>query len=230
MGEKSKTKTLSLKQLQAKRKRQTNNMIPIAIFDDHDLVVESVTKLMEEAGYQVVISSTKVSDFLEKLDEGKDLELLIVDVVADDTIGLDLFSTILSKHKVNIIAYTSLTSPALVANLFDLGVKGYVSKRQSARELLVAAKTVLAGYKHVPKEYQVLISHSKIQKKNTMTDRELEILRLIAKGKTTKEMAEELFVSVNTIESHRKNIFQKFEVKNVAELLLAGYENGYLTQ
>ncbi len=78
---------------------------------------------------------------------------MIVDVVADDTIGLDLFTQILDKRYVKIIACTSLASPTLITNLLDNGVIGYFSKRGSSDELLKAADAIVIGKRYVPDEY-----------------------------------------------------------------------------
>jgi DNA-binding NarL/FixJ family response regulator len=129
---------------------------------------------------------------------------------------------------VKMISFTSLSSPILVENLLATGVKGYVNKNQDIEDLILAIEHVYDGNLYLPDDYRFLIKKFHVLKKNSLTPREIEIVQLISKEYTTSDIASQYGISINTVENHRKNIFAKMNVRNVAGLVREASKLGYL--
>lgn len=150
-------------------------------------------------------------------------------MVAPNVIGLELFESISKQYPdIQIIAYSSLASPILVENLLTIGVKAYVNKKHPLSHLLKAIKCILDGRIYVPDDYAFLVKKSLFtEKRILLSRRETEVLELIQKGKLTKEIAAELYISKNTVNNHRVALFNKFDVGNMAELIRKAMQLGY---
>jgi DNA-binding NarL/FixJ family response regulator len=204
----------------------------IGVFDDHPVVTQGLkTLLAGDSKLQVSLvahNSTELLDAIQKMP----LDVLILDVIAPDVSGLELFQKIRTDFpRQKIVAYTTLSSPVLVENILLNGAKGYMNKRQSPEEIREALLKVCEGGRYVPEDYKHLLER-RIPKGESVkiTDREGEILSLILNGKTSKEIANQLSISLNTVENHRSNLFRKFEVKNVAELIRQATRLGFLSE
>lgn len=201
----------------------------IGIFDDHPAVGLALSSLFAERAAEVSFVARSRDHLLEYL-EARQPDVLVLDVVADDVVGIELFRTISRRYPaLPIIAYTSLGSPILVENLLRCGVRGYVSKTEDVEVLCEAVSKVVQGRLHLPAELSFLGGQSDQGDAASLSDREVEILRLIAREQTSKEIAERLSLSVNTVENHRQNIFAKLNVRNLAGLIVEGFRHGYLT-
>ena len=204
--------------------------ITVGIIDDHNAVAQGVSLELKERGKcTVIFIVTEKTKILDALAEQMP-DVLIMDVVMPGTLSIDSFKEVLKVFpQQKIVAYTALNSPMLVELLFKAGVKGYVNKNQSLDDLLRSVLTVHDGALYLPEDYE-FIRH-KLNETNSsaeLSKREIEILTLIAQEKKTSEIADLLFISVSTVESHRKNLFEKLQVTNLAGLIKAGISLGYL--
>ncbi len=203
--------------------------VRVGLFDDHPAVGLALLRTFEERGATLRFHARTREELMRHLDAPLP-DVLILDVVADDVIGIELFRTIGNAHPtLPIIAYTSLGSPILVENLLRSGVRGYVSKTEDIDALCAAVKKVAQGRLHLPPEYAFLNGQSQAKEAAALSEREIEVLRLIAREQTSKEIAERLSLSVNTVENHRQHIFTKLNVRNLAGLIVEGFRHGYLT-
>jgi DNA-binding NarL/FixJ family response regulator len=116
----------------------------------------------------------------------------------------------------------------LVENLLAMGVKGYVNKNQDIEELLEAIKKVWNGDVYLPDDYSFLAKQNRTGVAIALTTKELTIMQLIIREFTTVDIAKELQLSVNTIENHRKNIFNKLDVSNVAGMVREASKLGHV--
>jgi DNA-binding NarL/FixJ family response regulator len=206
-------------------------MIKIGIFEDHPIVLKSLNDLfLKHNGYEILFTAKTKEIFYGALEEKHaDLDILIVDMLAQDVSGMEVFEYIQKKYSsANVIAFTTLSSPILVENLLRLGVKAYVNKNQELADLLSAIELVTNGSIYLPNDYSFLKKNYHGNKSNLLSERELKIIQLIAKEFTTKDIAEQLNISVNTVENHRKSIFHKMDVKNVAGMILEAVKMGHL--
>ncbi|MFZ1692220.1 MAG: response regulator transcription factor [Flavobacteriales bacterium] len=201
----------------------------IGIFDDHPAVGEALSRVFTERGADVRFCARTKDRLLEQLALQRP-DVLILDVVAEDVIGIEMFRLIGERYpSLPLIAYTSLGSPMLVENLMRAGARAYVCKTEEMDALCAAVSKVVQGKVSLPREYAFLHGQGAGTEGATLSEREIEILRMIAREQTSKEIAEHLGLSVNTVENHRQHIFSKLNVRNLAGLIVEGFRHGYLT-
>ena len=162
---------------------------------------------------------------------------MLLDINLGKDSGLDLCKYITENFPlVKILAMSMYNDESFITKMMKNGALGYILKNTGAEELLKAIRTVNSGKNYQSAEVMDIImkgmTRQKHQEKNLyqirFTRREKEVLELIALGKTTREMAQDLFISEKTVETHRSNLLSKFEVKNVVSLLKMAMEYGYV--
>lgn len=202
-------------------------MIKIAFFEDHPIVINSLKQLLEKEFELVFWASTK-ADLYQKLILNNTITILIVDLLANDVRGLEVFEYLHHNYPtIKTIAFTSISSPILVENLLNLGVKAYVNKNQEIDEVLEAVNCVSNNQIYLPPDYNFLLKNYRPNEKTILSTREVEIIQLIAKEYTTQDIATFLNISTFTVENHRKKIFFKLDVKNVAGMVREAIKLGY---
>ena len=207
-------------------------MIQIAITDDHTIVIEGIkTMLKSSKEIEVVQSFENLNDTFENLNPS--VEVLLLDINLPDGNGITACKELLEKHKdLKIIALTNFEDSLIIKQILKNGAMGYLLKNTSKSELTEAIKEVYKGNRYLPKNISDLLLNESIGLENSnyfipkLTSREKEIMALIIKEYTTEEMANELFVSTKTVESHRSNLIQKLGVKNSAGLVRVAFEKG----
>ena len=149
-----------------------------------------------------------------------------------DINGIDLCKIIKEKYpKIIVLAMSSQSERSLVMQMMQNGANGYLLKSAASKEFYECIEKAIAGEIAFSQEVAVIIAKPDIadfKKIPSLTKREKEILQLISDGKSTKEMAEILFLSFLTVQNHRQNILNKLQVKNVAQLLAVAQKNRLL--
>ena len=204
--------------------------IKIGVFEDHPIIQASIAYVFKQSqsNFDVLFIATTKEEFFERLKEHVP-DVLLVDVIAEEVSGLEVFEHLEKNYStIKSIAFTSLSSPILVENLLYLGVKGYVNKKQPSTDIINAVERVYNNEIILPDEYSFLTKRYYELHSSTLSPREIEIVRYISKEYTSAEIAEILSLSVNTVENHRKSIFAKLDVKNVAGLVREAATLGYL--
>jgi DNA-binding NarL/FixJ family response regulator len=203
--------------------------IKIGLFDDHTFIVKGLADYLTSNQIEVVFCSSTKIDLLTELNKSE-IDILILDIVAPDILGLDLFEEIAANYPlIKVIAHTTLSSAMLVENLLSIGVRGFINKKQAEADIIVCIENVYANEISIPNEYHFLTSKYHSINSNILTPREIEIIQLIAKELTSPEIALKLALSVFTVENHRKNIFRKLEVKNLAGMIMTASRMGYIS-
>jgi DNA-binding NarL/FixJ family response regulator len=201
----------------------------ILIADDHAMVRDGVKNLIRQnKDYIVVGEASTGRQALDLYDELKP-DLLIMDISMPDMNGMEVSREILSKDaQASIVILSMYDDEDYISRCLEYGVKGYVVKNESGSELEYAIKTVLQGKNYFSRQAQDVIfkkySQNVTRKKTKddavkLTKREIEIIRLIAEGLTSQQMADKLFISPRTVETHRANLMKKVGVKNAVELV-----------
>ena len=208
-------------------------MIKIAIIDDHDLFREGLKLVLQQIdGFEVIYDNSNGTLFLEFL------KVSIPDVVLMD-INMPLIDGIETTQKaivmvpdLKVIALTMFSDTTNYMQMIGAGVKGFVLKKSNKFELQQAISNVFEGSNYFSQEILQKLSfqsaHS-LKGNENITNREMEILQLICKGLTTQEISEKLFISFNTVETHRTNIFRKSNVKNIAGLIVWAIKNNHFS-
>ncbi len=206
--------------------------INIAIIDDHPIVIEGFSILLADSNtFKVVASFNKGLEILE-YKSINEIDILLLDVFLPDINGIDLCKIIKQKFpEIIILGMSSQSERSLVMQFIQNGANGYLLKSAPLSEFYSCIEKAINGEIVFSNEVKEIISkpdNSDFKKLPSLTKREKEILTLISQGKSTKEMAENLFLSFLTVQNHRKNILNKLEVKNVVQLLNVAKKNRLL--
>ncbi len=210
-------------------------MTTIGIIDDHGIVLQGVSMMFkQQKEYEVLFAINNLSEGLETLNSTPPQVLFLdINIKGDD--GLEAINVIKKKNaSIKIIMLTSFEETALAKTALRNGADGYLLKDATETEFLDAVAAVLNGQQYIQKSVQdLLLKDAMGQKKDNsyipkLTRREKEILELIVDEKTTQEIADTLFLSVSTVETHRMNLISKLGVKNAAGLVKIALEKGLL--
>jgi DNA-binding NarL/FixJ family response regulator len=205
------------------------NRAKILIADDHAMIRDGVKSLLSKnKGLSVAGEASNGHEALEKYKSIRP-DLLILDLSMPGMNGMDAAEQILKDDPTaKIIILSMFNDEDYISRCMEHGVKGYVVKNETGSELDQAVNTVLKGQTYFSNEVQKIIfrkySNSVMKKKKIelavkLTGREVEIVKLISEGLTSHEMAEKLFISPRTVETHRANLMKKAGVKNSIELV-----------
>jgi len=209
-------------------------MIKIIIADDHKIVRE---------GLSALLSSVEEIEIIEEAPNGLILlhqlktlqpDLILLDIGMPVMDGIEAAAKIKVEFpKVKILVLTTYVEQAKIKKMLKIGVHGYLLKDSGKSGLLNAIKTITEGQNYYDQRVTDVVMNSYRPKKTTtpksivLTKREKEIALLITQGKSTKEIALELFISPFTVDTHRKNIFSKLGVNKVASLIRIAIEEGW---
>ncbi len=203
-------------------------MKKIFIVDDHPVVAEGLRKLIIDSGAADVIGIAETGkaclDFLrwEKPD------IIFLDINLPDASGIDLCKEIKSTYKtIKILALTSYNEKSIIKKMIENGADGYLLKNSDAYDITEGIKEVNLGNKYFAAEVDSILRKEE-PTEILLTRREKEVLILIADGMTNNEIAEKLFISSLTVDSHRKNLITKLNARNTASLIKIAIENNFI--
>lgn len=211
--------------------------VKIIIADDHAVFRSGLRALLEkEADFKVVDEAGTGTDTVN-LASKKDFDVLLLDINMPEMTGPMVAEEVLRKcPRVAIVVLTMHEDEYYLQELFKIGVKGFVLKKSTGTDLIQAIRAVTRGEQYIdPSLTSYVISpyvgrskKKKDSRKNILTPREQEICSLLAYGHTNNEIAEKLFISERTVETHRSNIFSKLNLKNRAELVRFAIDNNLM--
>jgi len=201
----------------------------IMIVDDHPMMRRGLADTLEtEPGFEVMYQFDKAEEVLKNLDKAE-IDLMLVDVSLPGMNGIELVKNVIFQKPDQKILVVSRHDESLYAErAIRAGAKGYIMKFESAEEILKAVKKVLNGGIYLSPELseKMLLGMATGKKEmnesvlDVLSDRELEVFELTGKGKSTREIAERLHLSVKTVESYRARIKLKLNLENANELML----------
>jgi DNA-binding NarL/FixJ family response regulator len=200
----------------------------IFIVDDHYLVIEGIRSLLHhEKNIEWMGHAMNAASCLDYLKRHQP-NVILMDVNLPDKSGTELCEEVKKLYpNVLILGLSTFNQQAVVRNMMDNGASGYVLKNATKEELLEAIDLVINGDTYFSQE--VVHSLNEPQPRQPIiTRREKEVLQLIAEGLTNAEIADKLFISVPTVNTHRKSIIEKFEVKNTASLIGKAIKTGII--
>ncbi|MBW0431998.1 response regulator transcription factor [Leptospira yasudae] len=196
----------------------------IFLVDDHPVVRSGLqAEIQADPEFEFVGSASSLKEAVRRMSFSK-VDLLISDISLQEENGIQELETIKNKFPdLKILFLTMHRDWSYLQKAFALGADGYILKNESMSVVISAVKTILNGGKVFPEEVKNFRPESEITKEignliNRLTKREKEILNLLANGKMNREIAEELNLSVRTVETHRASIFKKLETENLIEL------------
>ncbi len=209
-------------------------MIKIGIVDDHPLIIHGILQMLMEMPFQIVFTAGSGQELKKELSERNFPDVLLLDIELPDCNGIILCEELSKDYpEIQVISLSNHDEPVFVRKMFRSGAKGYVLKGTQQEELIDAIQTVMAGGQYIDHEIKDIILKQAIAGRNAsinvrLTKRELEILTLIANEFSNIEIADKLFLSVRTIESHRHSLNQKLNIKTSAGLIKEAYIRGLI--
>jgi len=212
--------------------------IKISITDDHPLVISGIKNMLSQYAYIEIIGAYKNgTDLLEDLKKNVP-DILLLDIQMPGKTGDEIAGIIQKKYpQVRIIALTGFDTPFYVRSMMQNGCKGYLLKNTDQKTLLKAIDAVYKGEEYIDEglKEELLNNFLKLKKQKTstspiLTRREKEVLKLIVNEHTSREIAEQLFLSVRTVEKYRLQLLQKLKVKNTAGLVKIALELNLIDQ
>ncbi|HXU94091.1 MAG TPA: response regulator transcription factor [Gallionella sp.] len=207
-------------------------MIRVLIADDHVIMRNGLKQLCGDMGdIEVAGEAKNADDVLGLLNSGRKFDLVLLDLTMPGASGTDLVERV-RKHDANLpILVFSMRSELQVAkSVFKAGATGYITKGGEEDLLISAIRKVAAGERFVdPAIVEQSIFEKRAQGETALgrlSEREVQIMKLIAQGKTLTEIAAELFISITTVCAHKKNLMLKMNFGSTAELAIYVAENG----
>lgn len=205
--------------------------IKLFLVDDHKMIREGLKNfLLDDEAFEIVGEAEHGKKCLQLLEENNDIDILLTDVNMPEMDGLELVQNVKEKYpNIKIMALTMLGESQHIKKMLAEGAMGYLLKNCSEQELITGIKMVHSGGTYYSPEVTNAIINNirkvKPQKSSValevpLSERETEVLHLILKEKTNKEIAEELFISVRTVDAHKRNLLDKTGSKNLAGLIL----------
>ena len=204
-------------------------MIRILIVDDHPLVIEGVKSLLADQEHIVVVGiATNAFDAIAFLKENP-VDIAFLDINLPDVSGIDLCKKIKEEFpEVKSLGLSTFAERSYITRMVQNGAMGYLLKSSSKEEILEAIDQVSKGGYYLNVNITPPSQTEPIKPLPFLTRREKEVLILISDGLTNHQIAEKLFVSVLTVDSHRKNLLMKFEVNNTASLIKLAVQNNLI--
>ncbi|MCT1531605.1 response regulator transcription factor [Sphingobacterium daejeonense] len=209
-------------------------MINIAITDDHPLLSEGLKNILAQETFLNIVGCYPTAEALRNALNNTKIDVLLLDINLSDANGLELIAPLLKNNpELKIIILSVHNEYAVINSAFQEGAHGYIQKNASVTEILLGIQEILKGNKFRCKQTQLIVDKkNSIELKSVpkLTRREKEILAVAAMGLTTNQIAEKLFISPHTVESHRKNLIEKFRTSNLSSAIKMAYDYGLIRE
>lgn len=204
--------------------------IKIIVVDDHPMVIEGMKAMLNQIRYvELCATASNAYEAMEKVKENQP-DLVITDINMPEISGVELTSKLKKEFpNLKIIGMSTFNERSYIAQMIQNGADGFLVKSASKEEIETAISSVVDGKMHLSSDAGMSTSEQKeLKNQPTLTSREKEILTLISEGFTNPQIAEKLFISLYTVETHRKNLLSKFNTNNTASLIKIAATNGLL--
>ena len=202
--------------------------IKIAIADDHKLFRDGLSSLLQDDDHFKVVGSVEDKRSLMELLQEHSIDILLLDISLPNESGLDILTDISEKYSsVKCIMLTMHEEIHYVKESLKKGAYGYLLKDTGETELKNAILNVYEGKKHFKDKISDLLVEDMSRPDSgnpILSEREIEIVKMVADGKITKEIADKLYISVRTVETHRSRIMKKLGTSNASEMITAAYK------
>lgn len=199
------------------------------IVDDHFMVIEGIKAMLQDEAEIEWLGHAYNADTCFTFLQYYQPDVVLMDINLPDKSGIDLCKEVFEKYpSIKIIGLSTFNQLSFITKMLKNGAVGYLLKNATKQEILTAIATVMKGKNYLSTEASDMVKKPHIQEAPTLTRREIEVLQLIAEGMTNVEMANKLFVSTTTIDTHRKHLLEKFNAKNTAALIRIATQMKYV--
>jgi len=216
-------------------------MLKVILAEDHNIVRNGIRMLLEnEPDFEVIGEATNGKEVLELLEGNVEAGLILADINMPIMDGMSMLRAIRVNYpNVKVIFLSMLDNEKYISQAFREGASGYVFKNVSSDELIFSLRQVNSGSRYLCTELALNLLDRSLQESPVFTtapeskiefsQREVEVLQLIAEGLTNTEIAEKIFISKRTVEGHRQSILEKTGSKNTATLIRFAVLNGFIS-
>jgi DNA-binding NarL/FixJ family response regulator len=195
--------------------------IKVFIVDDHYMVIEGIHSLLQnENSIEWMGHASNAASCLSFLQQQKP-DVILMDINLPDKSGIELCLEVKEKYPfIYVLGLSTFNQQSFIEKMITNGASGYLLKNATQQELMEGIETVVKGKQYLSFDAAVAIRKpDTVNEIPIITRREKEVLELIAEGLTNNEMAERLFISSSTVDTHRKNLLAKFNARNTASLV-----------
>lgn len=205
-------------------------MIRLAIAEDHTIVRWALRKALSEAeDIEVVGEAGTAADTLEMIKRERP-DVLLLDITLPDRSGFDVLSELRSIDTAPlVVVLTWHTEPSYAARAISGGAHGYINKSVEPDQLLAAIRAVSRGEQVIPPGVEQLIATGDGHPASALTAREQQVMEMLARGLTNREIAEHLEISIKTVDTHRGHVLKKLGLRNNSELTRFAVKHGYVS-
>ncbi len=209
------------------------NKIKLLIADDHAILRDGIVSLLQsEESFTVAGTAGNGYEVMELINKNE-YDVCLLDINMPGLDGIEAAKLIKEKKPgIKIIMLTTYNDREIISELIHIGVAGYLLKNSDKQELVEAVHKVMKGRHYFSEEVENIILQGLSEKRSgevmSLTERELEVVQLLAKEYTNDKIASKLHISFRTVETHRKNIMQKAKAHNLAGLLKYAYGKGLI--
>jgi len=202
----------------------TKKLLNILIVDDYPIIINGLENTLNSFFGEVLIDKANSRDrAIRQLSDGN-YDLIFLDINLNGVNMLNHLDEIITlKRKAKVIVFTAYNSDKIKTQVMNKNVNGFLDKNTSIEELEYAIQEVLSGKPYVNQKEDLSFtledSPDKFLKIDTLTSREKDVINLIVKGFTNETIAQQLFLSISTIQTHRKNIYKKLDIHSATELI-----------
>ncbi|RCW92176.1 response regulator transcription factor [Winogradskyella arenosi] len=204
-------------------------MIRVAIAEDHQSLIDGIKLFLEQEHDIEVVGTANDGEALLKLVKLKQPNVVITDIRMPKLDGIEATKCIkaILPHT-QVLAFTMYDQKAAVKQMLEAGVSGYLLKNSPLDEVVKAVRAVYNGHRYYDANINIEAEdNSNTKSKGVLTKRQVEILRLVAQGKTSREIANELFIGIHTVDTHRKNMIKILGLHGKGELMRFAIEAKY---
>lgn len=206
-------------------------MIKVLIADDHQMFIDGLRSLLQGSEDICVVGEAANGQKVVELCDREEVDIAIMDINMPGMDGIQATRELLKKHpSLKVLGLSMYNDREYISDLLKAGARGYILKNTGKETLINALRTLQSGGNYLGEEVSQTLLNTFIkapgrtQLPEKLSDREKEVLDRIATGLTTHEIADQLFISKNTVETHRKNLLYKLKARNTAELVNNAYK------
>lgn len=215
-------------------------IIKVLVIDDHQLIIDGLKSILEDE--ETVLFAGGANNMEEAMNflETNEVDVVLADISMPEHNGIELTRKILEQYPgIKVLALTMHEDIRMISGMIDAGASGYLLKRTNMTEVLDAIQLIAEGQKYLGHEVQAILMDDLVHREagqvaaeesNRLTGREKEVLNLVAKELSNEEIANKLFISERTVETHRRNIFTKTNTRTIIGLIKYAIRNGLISQ
>ena len=213
--------------------------IKVILVDDHQIVRDGIKSLItDDPNINIITEASSAEELRDKLETYRP-DVILMDINLPDATGIELTKELKeSKPEIKVLILSMHMGEDFIVNAIEAGAKGYLPKTTSKKELILAINTISKGEDYFNESISNILIKSYVKRAQTpkkeeekvidLTRREKEIITLFALGMSNKEIADKLFISIRTVESHKNNIMNKLELKSTVDLVKFALKNNYI--